>query len=87
MRDIIYKNKYIKNILKRKLCILRQPKHCWRVKERLKCIKSLKFLVENEDVQTALKGILKKYSTFLEIGSFYHSPRVKQLGFYRFRMY
>jgi len=24
---------------------------------------------------------LKGYSTFLEIGSFYHSPRVKQLSF------
>jgi len=27
-----------------------------------------------------LLEILKGYSTFLEIGSFYHSPRVKQLG-------
>jgi len=24
---------------------------------------------------------IKGYSTFLEIGSFYHSPRVKQLSF------
>jgi len=31
-----------------------------------------------------IRNNLKGYSTFLEIGSFYHSPRV---GFYRFRMY
>jgi len=31
--------------------------------------------------------ILKGYSTFLEIGSFYNSPRVKQLGFPHFRIH
>jgi len=35
-----------------------------------------KLIVEN-DSPLAVKG----YSTFLEIGSFYNSPRVKQLGF------